>query len=1404
MAKFISTPYKNTFTSKWLSMMVIALLCTTNVWAEYSSNGWVFSVNTDGTATVSQAVEEVWEGTGNGSFKGFKERIESSLTVPSSVTSYSIAWDSGQNKYVITSGSTYVVTGFAGNFTSQQKTALLSVILPSSLETIGTRAFDGCTNLSSAVLPSSLTTIGEYAFNLCAIEEVTVPASVTSIGRHAFIQNFSLKKAVILNSVISWAEFRYCTLLEDVTISDNVTSIDSYAFSDCPNLKKITIPASVTNLDPGAFSGDTPLEELVYKAQIIPGNMFKEKPLVSAKLEGVETIGAYAFDGCTKLSVISLSSSLTTIGECAFRLCAIEEVTIPASVTSPGRHAFIQNYSLKKAVILNGSINWAGFRYCTLLEDVTMSDNMTSIDNYAFADCPNLKKITIPASVTNLDIGAFSGDTPLEELVFRAKVIPNSMFNGKPLVSVKLEGVETIGSRAFLECKALTTVDFGNSVKTIDEFAFAVCEQLQNFTLTNSLTSIARCAFDGCYSITALNIPSSINAIGLHAFQGCVALEEVTVNWLTPLSITSNDPFYLVDVSNIKLNVPIGTEELYKTAMIWKSFYISPVNSYYPKVIANNGGSTITLYGGQLNESATVWLTQGAISVPATSVNKALPGEITANFELNNVLSGMYDLHVLQAGVIDTVFTEGIEVQGVIYPKVISHVTGASLFRSGFASTAHLVLENTGNIDALGVNAYIAVPDYFEVTSNRTDFREVVDPDGSFDFYCEAFGQSYSVSNERIIALMDEMNYDNVPVDTVHGHPYDGKIYQIYVPKIDAGSTVRIPIKLKALTNADGQIVSAVDALNTFNTLPGESVVPAALVRLNELLALYIGSLNETALQNADSEDVFVNTFEVAKAIGRKLLSEDKIYLGYNESTWNENYFYDQGILRKQLAALILVLEEISKNNSINQRADGIINFAASPPINHIVSRAPANSSSPESRVQTVQNFAQSWTGGDCGDSGSFKNLKTIIRALINRIPFVGGQLNNDLDATAHAVNWGTRYNNRVTNAIYDSQNITGPGTDWSGGGGNGDCGSNTQPTSSRGSLDPNDITGPTGITENRYIAASSEMNYLIRFENKAEAGLPAVFVNVYDTLDVNKFDLSTFELGSISIGDTVLQLPSKKTSYYMEYDMRPHQNYLVAITAGLNKGTGVVHWRMETLDPETRCLVEDPEAGFLPPNINAPEGEGSVSFSVKPKNDLLNNTAIVNFADIIFDYNESIRTNLWTNTVDKIHPVSSVTTEQLTESTFKVQCSATDTESGVHYYRLYAKINDGEFFPIGNSLKDEMIFTAISDTLYSFYVESVDWVGNAEQKPAVTETSYKNTSSSIKKAPRVKSLEAYTNNGRLYVDGLTEGKPWAVYSVSGILVHQSMATEKQANIMLTGRGVYVVTTGDEYIKVIY
>ena len=144
-----------------------------------------------------------------------------------------------------------------GNYYSiYRMRGVINVIIPNSVMSIDSEAFEGCTGLTSITISDSVTSIGTYAFYECInLASVTIGNGVTSIEESAFSGCSSLASVTIGNGVTSIEEsvFSGCESLTSVTIPDSVTRIGDYVFSNCTSLTSVTIPNSVTKIGDYVF-----------------------------------------------------------------------------------------------------------------------------------------------------------------------------------------------------------------------------------------------------------------------------------------------------------------------------------------------------------------------------------------------------------------------------------------------------------------------------------------------------------------------------------------------------------------------------------------------------------------------------------------------------------------------------------------------------------------------------------------------------------------------------------------------------------------------------------------------------------------------------------------------------------------------------------------------------------------------------------------------------------------------------------------------------------------------------------------------------------------------------------------------------------------------------------------------
>lgn len=277
-------------------------------------------------------------------------------------------------------------------------------------------------------------------------------------------------------------------------------------------------------------------------------------------------------------------------------------------------------------------------------------------------------------------------------------------------------------------------------------------------------------------------------------------------------------------------------------------------------------------------------------------------------------------------------------------------------------------------------------------------------------------------------------------------------------------------------------------------------------------------------------------------------------------------------------------------------------------------------------------------------------------------------------------------------------------------------------------SFDPNDKLGPKGPGVTNFVGIDQYFYYTVRFENVDSATAAAQIVWVTDTLKDSIFDFSSFELESFQLGDTTFFIPPKRTSWTQNISLANLPGAYLRVNTWFDDSSGVVNWSFVTIDSATRELVTNPFAGFLPPNVNPPEGEGSVSFSIQQRDSLNHGTVFDNKASIIFDSNPEIITNQWENTLDTISPVTSMTAlpSILYDPEVTVTWNSTDQGAGLAYYNLYMSTNGGQFELVAPYILDTAyLFQAEADSSYAFFCEGVDSVRNREIKPGVAEVSF-------------------------------------------------------------------------------
>jgi subtilase family serine protease len=268
--------------------------------------------------------------------------------------------------------------------------------------------------------------------------------------------------------------------------------------------------------------------------------------------------------------------------------------------------------------------------------------------------------------------------------------------------------------------------------------------------------------------------------------------------------------------------------------------------------------------------------------------------------------------------------------------------------------------------------------------------------------------------------------------------------------------------------------------------------------------------------------------------------------------------------------------------------------------------------------------------------------------------------------------------------------------------------------------LDPNDIIGPAGYGDEKWVSANEQLAYKIRFENDPRNAMaPALSVNIQQTLSEH-LDPRTFEFGSFGFGGREFEVPPGRQSLTMDLDLRDDIGVIVRVFARVDAQSRRVTWTFTTISPLTSDESVNPDEGFLPVNLTPPEGDGFVSYTVRARRTSPTGSKITAEARIIFDGNVPIDTPQIFNTLDATRPESTITTTTTNEqnSSILVRWSGHDGQigSGLARYDVFVSEGQSRYVPwLTDTNLIEAEYRATAGQTLRFLTLARDNVGNLE-----------------------------------------------------------------------------------------
>lgn len=429
-------------------------------------------------------------------------RATGGVSIPSTVTSIG-TWAFEYNNFdqeIVVPGT--VKTVEMGAFHNIQ--TLTKITFQEGVETLGSRVLENSMTADGVVvLPSTLVSTDTSWLYMCDAAEYQITGSGETAEGHFVGEDGALYRRTGTEpeawTLVKYPAGRYAT---EYVMPDKVTAIDQQALRYCLRLQKVTIPDMVEVTIPNAAFSYSDFSEVSLGAGVTissMNNLFQE------------------CDMLRKVTIADEASCGTDFSAVYSGDHALEEATIPASITSIGSNAFQSCVALHKLVydaedvqtfpttFASGKLRYdlvigknvqnigAGFEVIgRYVEDVTFEPNHTfTVEAGAFSSLSSpLANVSGTVHVDANGLVYTLDEDGTASFVYCPPNLTNATVPGTLAVDGRTYTVDTVRRDALKFANALTSITFEQpeDIKLLETNALAGCPTL---TSVNEATTVA-------------------------------------------------------------------------------------------------------------------------------------------------------------------------------------------------------------------------------------------------------------------------------------------------------------------------------------------------------------------------------------------------------------------------------------------------------------------------------------------------------------------------------------------------------------------------------------------------------------------------------------------------------------------------------------------------------------------------------------------------------------------------------------------------------------------------------------------------------------------------------------------------------------------------------------------------